>query len=125
MVADPARCRVVEQPGIRRLGAQGCVWRVIQFLSLDHRQLIVRLPPNDRRLLASPPNVRQSMFMRKSTKREFSVIVERDEEGYYVASVPELPGCHTQADSLDKLVERVRKVIELCLEVQQQESMKK
>ena len=56
--------------------------------------------------------------MRKSVKREFSVIVERDEEGYYVASVPELPGCHTQARSLDKLLDRVREAIELCLEVE-------
>jgi predicted RNase H-like HicB family nuclease len=56
--------------------------------------------------------------MRKSTKREFSVIVERDEDGYYVASVPELPGCHTQARSLDKLIERVREAIALCLEVE-------
>ena len=46
------------------------------------------------------------------------MIVERDEEGYYVASVPELPGCHTQARSLDKLIERVREAIELCLEVE-------
>lgn len=56
--------------------------------------------------------------MRKNTKREFSVIVERDAEGFYVASVPELPGCHTQARSLDKLIERVREAIELCLEVE-------
>jgi len=55
--------------------------------------------------------------MRKANKREFSVIVERDEDGYYVASVPQLPGCHTQARSLDKLIERVREAIELCLEV--------
>ena len=55
--------------------------------------------------------------MRRIRKREFSVIVERDEEGYYVASVPELPGCHTQARSLDKLIDRVREAIELCLEV--------
>ncbi len=56
--------------------------------------------------------------MRRNNKREFSVIVERDEEGYYVASVPELPGCHTQARSLDKLMDRVREAIELCLEVE-------
>ena len=43
--------------------------------------------------------------------------MERDEDGYYVASVPALPGCHTQARSLDKLVVRVREAIELCLEV--------
>ena len=56
--------------------------------------------------------------MPKSKKLEFSVIVERDEDGYYVASVPELRGCHTQARSLDKLIERVREAIELCLEVE-------
>jgi predicted RNase H-like HicB family nuclease len=37
-------------------------------------------------------------------KREFTVIIERDEEGYFVAEVPELPGCHTQAKSLDTLM---------------------
>jgi len=56
--------------------------------------------------------------MRRSSKREFSVIVERDEEGFYVASVPALPGCHTQARSLDKLLERIREAIELYLEVE-------
>ena len=50
--------------------------------------------------------------------REFSVIIERDEEGYYVASVPELRGCHTQARSLDVLMKRIRVAISLCLEVQ-------
>ena len=51
-------------------------------------------------------------------KRQFSVIVERDSEGYYVATVPELRGCHTQARSLDDLIERVREAIRLCLEVE-------
>lgn len=50
--------------------------------------------------------------------RELSVIIERDAEGYYVASVPALRGCHTQAKSLDELMERVREVAELCLEDQ-------
>ncbi len=52
-------------------------------------------------------------------KREFNVIIERDTEGYYVATVPELRGCHTQARSLDTLMKRVREAIELCLEVDQ------
>ena len=46
---------------------------------------------------------------------EFSVIIERDAEGYYVASVPSLRGCHTQAKSLDELMVRVKEVVELCL----------
>jgi predicted RNase H-like HicB family nuclease len=48
---------------------------------------------------------------------QFDVIVERDSAGYFVASVPALPGCHTQAKSLDDLMERIREAIELCLEV--------
>ena len=48
--------------------------------------------------------------------RQFDVVIERDGEGYYVASVPQLPGCHTQARSLDEVTQRIREAIELCLE---------
>jgi len=51
-------------------------------------------------------------------KRTLTVIVERDEEGWFVGSVPELPGCHTQAKTLDELMERVKEAIELYLEVE-------
>ena len=50
--------------------------------------------------------------------RQFDVVIERDAEGYYVASVPQIPGCHTQARSLDEVTERIREAIELCLEVE-------
>lgn len=50
--------------------------------------------------------------------REFSVLIERDAEGYYVASVPALRGCHAQAKSLDELMARIREAVELCLEDQ-------
>jgi predicted RNase H-like HicB family nuclease len=50
--------------------------------------------------------------------RQFDVVIERDEEGYYVASVPQLHGCHTQGKSLDEVMERVREAAELCLEVE-------
>jgi predicted RNase H-like HicB family nuclease len=62
----------------------------------------------------------QAWLMRKGQKQVFSVIIERDEEGYYVASVPRLPGCHTQARSLDKLMKRTQEAIELCLEVERE-----
>ena len=48
--------------------------------------------------------------------REFNVLIEEDEDGILVASVPELPGCHTQAKTLDDLMVRIREAIELCLE---------
>jgi predicted RNase H-like HicB family nuclease len=50
-------------------------------------------------------------------ERQFDVVIERDEEGFYVASVPQLPGCHTQARSLDEVMQRIREAAELCLEV--------
>jgi predicted RNase H-like HicB family nuclease len=49
--------------------------------------------------------------------KEFIVIIEQDEEKYYIAEVPELKGCHTQAKSLDTLMERIKEAIQLCLEV--------
>ena len=52
--------------------------------------------------------------------RKFTVLIERDEEGYLVATVPSLRGCHTQAKSLDTLMKRVREVIALCLEEEQE-----
>lgn len=54
--------------------------------------------------------------------REFTVIIERDEEGYLVGSVPALKGCHTQARSMDELLQRMKEAIELCLEVQGEDS---
>ena len=47
---------------------------------------------------------------------KFKVLVEKDGDGYYVADVPELQGCHTQAKDKKELMKRVKEVIELCLE---------
>ncbi|MEA5581897.1 type II toxin-antitoxin system HicB family antitoxin [Nodularia harveyana UHCC-0300] len=54
--------------------------------------------------------------------KEFSVIIERDSDGYFVASVPNLKGCHTQAKSLDELMKRIQEAIELCIELENSES---
>ncbi len=53
-------------------------------------------------------------------KRRLTVIVERDEDGYCVASVPELRGCHTQGKSLDEVMERIAESALLCLETEKE-----
>ncbi len=53
-------------------------------------------------------------------KKMFTTVVERDEDGYYVGSVVELPGCHTQAKSLDELTKRIKEAIELYLEAKKE-----
>jgi len=55
-------------------------------------------------------------------KKEFNVIIERDADGWLIASVSELRGCHTQAKSLDTFMRRIREAIELCLEVERPET---
>jgi len=50
--------------------------------------------------------------------RDFSVIIERDAEGFYAATVPGVRGCHTQAHSLDELMGRVKEAIQVCLEAE-------
>ena len=51
-------------------------------------------------------------------KKEFTIVIEQDEDGVYIASVPELEGCHTQAKTLDELRERTKEAIQLYLEVE-------
>ena len=51
-------------------------------------------------------------------RREFTVVIEKDEDGYFVGSVPQLKGCHTQAKSLDELMERIREATLVCLETE-------
>ena len=53
--------------------------------------------------------------------QQFNVIIEKDTDGYLVASVPSLKGCHTQAKSHDELIERIQEAIELCLEMENEE----
>ena len=48
--------------------------------------------------------------------QEFYVIIERDEDGYYVGEVPQLPACYSQGETIDELMKNMKEVIELCLE---------
>ena len=56
-----------------------------------------------------------------ATKREFYVMIERDEDGYYVGEVPQLKACYSQGETIDELMENIKEVIELCLEEEEDE----
>ena len=53
---------------------------------------------------------------RKYPKQEFKVIIERDEDGFFVASVPALPGCNTQGRTFQELMNNIRDAIKLHIE---------
>ena len=54
-------------------------------------------------------------------KYNFTVFIEKDEDGIYIGSVPALKGCHTQAKTVEELLPRIKEAIELCLETEQDE----
>ncbi len=49
-------------------------------------------------------------------RQEFYVIIERDEDGFYVGEVPQLRACYSQGRTIDELMANMREVIALCLE---------
>ncbi len=56
----------------------------------------------------------------KSKVHNFTVLIEQDEDGFYVGSVPSLKGCHTQGKTIDELLKNVKEAIELCIEVEKE-----
>ena len=64
------------------------------------------------------------MYMEKLKHRTFTVLIEQDEDGFYVATVPALKSCNTQAKTLEQLSSRIKEVIALCLEEQGPANMK-
>ena len=49
---------------------------------------------------------------------DFNLIIEKGEDGYFIAEVVELPGCHTQAKTMEELIKRIKEAISLYLEIQ-------
>ncbi len=52
----------------------------------------------------------------KENVLDFTVLIEQDEDKWYVATVPEIQGCHTQGKTVPEVLERIKEAIELCLE---------
>ena len=46
----------------------------------------------------------------------YNVLIEQDEEGWFVSDVVGLPGCHTQAKSMDALIARTKEAIKAYME---------
>ena len=59
--------------------------------------------------------------MQKKKIHNFTVVIEKDEDGYYVGYVPSIKGCHTQGKTLDELIKNIKEAIELCMEVQKKD----
>ena len=55
----------------------------------------------------------------KSKSLNYTVLIEQDEDGIYVAKVPDIPGCYTQGKTVKQVLERVKEAIEVCLEAEQ------
>ncbi len=51
----------------------------------------------------------------------FTTLIEQGEDGWYVATVPDIPGCHTQGKTIAQVLERIKEAIEVCLEGDQEE----
>lgn len=46
----------------------------------------------------------------------FTVLIEQDEDGIYVAKVPDISGCYTQGRTVEQAMERIVEAIQVCLE---------
>jgi predicted RNase H-like HicB family nuclease len=59
----------------------------------------------------------------KSRKLTLPVIVEKDEDGFYVVECPLLKSCYTQGETLDEALKNIREVIEMCLEEESEDEV--
>ena len=54
--------------------------------------------------------------------RNFTVLIEQDEDGIYVAKVPDIMGCYTQGKTIQQAMERIKEAIQVCLEADKEET---
>ena len=50
------------------------------------------------------------------SQRDFYVVIEKDEDGFFVGEVPQLKACYAQGRTLDELMQNMREVTALSLE---------
>ena len=55
---------------------------------------------------------------------QFTILIEQDEDGIYVAKVPDIPGCYTQGKTIPQVLERAKEAIQVCLESEKIEPLK-
>jgi predicted RNase H-like HicB family nuclease len=93
---------------------------------MDKSNLNSRKDGTMKHRLVSAPRSPYNLFRKQvrirsiPMKRSFHVIIEKDDSGYFVGVVPELPGCHSQARTLGALTKRIKEAIELYLEAQKE-----
>ncbi|MGD2093039.1 MAG: type II toxin-antitoxin system HicB family antitoxin [Candidatus Aminicenantes bacterium] len=58
-------------------------------------------------------------------KLHFPIMIEIDEDGYFIVSCPVFKGCHSYGETIDEAIENIKEVIEMCLEEQEMEPVNK
>lgn len=53
----------------------------------------------------------------------FTVLIEQDENGTYIAKVPDISGCYTQGKTVEQAVERIKEAIQVCIEAEKLEDI--
>ncbi len=63
------------------------------------------------------------MVKMKHNSLNFTVLIEQDEDGMYIAKVPDIPGCYTQGKTVEQAMERIKEAIQVCLEAEEEEEI--
>jgi predicted RNase H-like HicB family nuclease len=53
----------------------------------------------------------------------YTVLIEQDEDGIYIAKVPDISGCYTQGKTVEQAMERIKEAIQVCLEAEELEDI--